>query len=104
MDILTTVVTTGSTAAAGPAGHAATVGRAIKASGAIVRVEPDDFLAVLRRQQAPLVIHAVSGFLGQKHRYLSAYKGLTFFTESQGSLTLPSDAELIESTKIWIPA
>jgi len=77
---------------------------AVKASGAIVRVEPNDFLAILNRQTSPLVIHALRGVVVTKHRYLTSYKGLMFFTQSPGSLQLPSDAEMIEATKIWMPA
>lgn len=95
-----------SAGAAGAAGAAAAVVRAIKASGVIVRVEPEDFQRLLRRQQEPLVVHATSGlggFFGTYHQYLSSYKGLAFFTRSPDSLTLPSGCEVVQAKKIWMP-
>jgi len=37
------------------AGAAAAIARAIKASGAIVRLEPPDFLAIVSKSKSPLV-------------------------------------------------
>ncbi len=88
---------------AGAAAAAAAVAQAIKASGAIVRVEPEDFLRILRRQQEPLVVHATGGFFSTSYLYLSSYKGLAFFTKSSAPLTLPSGCEVIQAQKIWIP-
>jgi hypothetical protein len=85
------------------AGAAAAMAQAIKASGAIVRVEPVDFLYILRRQQEPLVVHATGGFLSTSYLYLSSYKGLAFFTKSPAPLDLPNDCEVIQAQKIWIP-
>jgi hypothetical protein len=85
------------------AGAAAAMAQAIKASGAIVRVEPQDFLYILRRQQEPLVVHAEGGFLSTSYLYLSSYKGLAFFTKSPAPLDLPNDCEVIQAQKIWIP-
>jgi hypothetical protein len=85
------------------AGAAAAMAQAIKASGAIVRVEPVDFLRILGRQQEPLVVHATAGFLSTSYLYLSSYKGLTFFTKSSAPVDLPSGCEVIQAQKIWIP-
>jgi hypothetical protein len=93
----------GGSAAAGAAAAAAAVAKAIKASGAIVRVEPEDFLRILRRQQAPLVVHATGGFFSTSYLYLSSYKGLAFFTKSPAALDLPSGCEVVQAQKIWIP-
>jgi hypothetical protein len=82
---------------------AAAIANAIKASGAIVRVEPADFVNILRRQEAPLVIHAPGGIFGSSHRYLCSYKGLAFFAKSPEPLRLPAGSEVIEARKIWIP-
>jgi hypothetical protein len=62
-----------SAGASAAAAAAAAVAQAIKASGAIVRVEPDDFLSILRRQQEPLVVHATAGFFSTSFLYLSSY-------------------------------
>jgi hypothetical protein len=43
------------------AAAAAAIAQAIKASGAIVSVVPDEFLRIVQRQREPLVIHATGG-------------------------------------------
>jgi hypothetical protein len=51
---------------------AAAIVKAIKASGVIVRVEPDDFLGILRRQPGALGVHATGGFFSTNCRYLTS--------------------------------
>lgn len=93
-----------STAAAGAGGAAAAaIANAIKASGAIVRVTPGDFMTILGRQETPLVIHSTGGFLTTTHRYMSSYRGFAFFARSAEPLNLPGHAETIEARTIWIP-
>jgi hypothetical protein len=88
---------------AGAAAAAAAIAQATKASGVIVRLEPDDFLGILHRQQAALVVHATGGFFSTNYQYLTSYKGLAFFTKSATPLDLPSGTELVEAKTIWIP-
>jgi tRNA U34 2-thiouridine synthase MnmA/TrmU len=76
---------------------------AIKASGAIVRVESGDFEAILKKSESPLVVYAQGGVFTTKYRYLTPYKGLVFFTVTQTPLMLPSRAEVIAANRIWIP-
>ena len=92
-------------AGAGAAGAAAAaaIAQAIKASGAIVRVEPKDFQSILDRHQEPLVVTAEGGFFSTLYKYLTSYKGLAFYTQSHRALELPSRAEIIRSERIWIP-
>jgi len=92
-----------SAGASAGAAAAAAVAQAIKASGAIVRVEPADFLHILNRQQEPLVVQASGGFFSTSYQYLSSYKGLAFFTKSSFPLTLPNGCEIVQAQKIWIP-
>jgi hypothetical protein len=82
---------------------AAAIAQAIKASGVIVRVEPDDFLGILQRQQGALVVHATGGFLSTNYQYLTSYKGLAFFTKSSAPLNLPSGTELVQAKAMWMP-
>ena len=89
----------GATAAAA----AAAIAEATKASGVIVRVNPGDFLGILGRQAEPLVVHASGGFLSTHYQYLTSYKGLAFFTQSDDPIELPTSAELVHAEKIWIP-
>lgn len=78
--------------------------QAIKASGAIVRVEPDDFLRILGRSRDILVVSAPGGVLSGGYEYLASYKGLAFFTNSPRPLTLPEGVEVIAAQKIWVPS
>ena len=87
----------------GAAAAAAAIAQAIKASGAIARVQPDDFAEILRRSERPLVVCAQGGIFSKNYQYLSSYKGLAFFTKSPTELMLPGSAEIIQAQKIWIP-
>jgi len=89
--------------AAGAAAAAAIIAEAIKASGAIVRVDPENFAALIARAGAPLVVTATGGLFSKHIQYLTSYKGLVFFTKSAKPLSLPPDVELIVADKIWIP-
>lgn len=60
---------------------AAAIANAIKASGAIVRVESETFAGILRKVAQPLIVYSPPGFLSRHHQYLTSYKGLTFFYE-----------------------
>lgn len=93
----------GGEAAAVAAGAA--VAQAIKASGAIVRVEPEDFRRLLNRNPNGLVVHAVGGLFrfSTAHTYLMGYKGLAFYTRSREAVPLPSTCEVVEARKIWLP-
>jgi hypothetical protein len=81
----------------------ATIANAIKASGAVVRVEPVDFARILGKADQPLVVYAQGGFVSTSHQYLVSYKGLAFFTKSSDQIALPRGTELIRAKKIWIP-
>ena len=87
----------------GAAAAAAAVAQAVKASGVIVRVEAGDFLAILARQPAPLVVHATGGFFSTNYQYLTSYKGLAFYAKSSAPIDLPPGCELVEAATIWVP-
>lgn len=89
--------------AAGGAAAAAAIANAIKASGAIVKVDPQDFMTIVGRTQAPLVVIAPRTFWTSGTRYLTGYKGLIFYCKSPEPLNLPGAAELITAKSIWIP-
>lgn len=88
---------------AAAAAHAAMV-RAVKASGAIVRVEPRDFQDLLHRQHGALVVHATGGVMRPNYQYLMSYKGLAFYTKSRTELDLPRGTELVRAKTIWVPS
>ena len=54
---------------------------AIKAMGSFIVVEVNHFLSVLEKEENPVVVYCEAGFF-TKHKYLTSYKGLTFFTKS----------------------
>ena len=84
---------------------AAAIVRAIKASGVLVRVEPEEFSKLMDRAKDPLIVIAEggSGLFGRSYKYLMSYKGLTFYTKSGARLPLPGGAELVKAGSIWIP-
>ncbi len=85
------------------AAYAAAIAQAIKASGAIVSVEPDAFVKLVSRVEKPAVVTAPGGVFKKNFQYLTTYKGLFFFTKSREPLTLPGGTEVIAAKKIWIP-
>ena len=85
------------------AAHYAAVANAIKASGAIIHLEADDFFKVLHKIEKPLVVIATGGWLNKNFQYLTSYKGLVFFTKNRTPLNLPGNAEIIAAKQIWIP-
>jgi hypothetical protein len=82
---------------------AAAIAQAIKASGVIVRLNPDEFRKVMVRVPDPLVVIAQGGVFSTKYQYLTSYKGLAFFTKTNTPLDLPAGAEVVAADRIWIP-
>ncbi len=89
--------------AAGGAAAAAAIANAIKASGAIVKVEPADFQKIVAKVNKPLIVRAEGGVFSKKYQYLTAYKGLIFYTKSSSELPFGGDMEMVLAKKIWIP-
>ena len=90
-------------AGAGGAAAAAAIANAIKACGAIVWVEPEEFEAVLARREDPLVVVSGPKWWTKKYRYLTAYKGLVFYTKTDVPFTFEGDFELINATSVSVP-
>ena len=82
--------------------HAA-IANAIKANGVIVRLEPGEWLSILKRTDNPLVVIAEGGMFKTKYQYLTSYRGLAFFTKSPTALVLPGRAEIITAKSISLP-
>ena len=85
------------------AAAAAAMIQATKASGVIVRVDPESFMTIVRRQEKPLVVHAKGGTFKANYQYLTSYKGLAFFTKASAELEMPFGVEFIIAKRIWIP-
>lgn len=89
---------------AGAVAAMAAIAQAIKASGVLVRVSPEDFQKILRKVEQPLVIQtAGTSFFSPKKQYLTSYKGFAFSTKSATEIVLPPGTETIVAKKIWIP-
>lgn len=89
--------------AAGAGAAAAAIAKATKASGVLVKVDPEEFSRLLSRMKDPLIVTAEGWFFGRNYQYLVSYKGLAFFTKSESELALPSGAEVVTASRIWIP-
>ena len=90
--------------AGGAGAAAAAIAQAVKASGAIVRMEPDDFVQIVHRAEDPVVVMTTSKLFGRtSYKYLTSYKGLAFYTKSSSQLPLGVRAELVYAKQIWIP-
>jgi hypothetical protein len=96
-------MTDGGIAGGAAAAGAAAIANAIRAFGAIVSVEPDDFEAILERAQAPLVVTAEGGLFSTHYQYLMAYKGLFFYTKTGSPLSLGPNVEVVNAKKLWLP-
>ena len=82
--------------------HAA-LANAVKTSGVIVRLDPAEWLKVLKRTDNPLVVISRGGMFRRKYQYLTTYRGLAFYTSSEPPLVLPGRAELINAKSMWTP-
>jgi hypothetical protein len=82
---------------------AAAIANAIKASGVILRLKPEEFSKLLTRATDPLIVVAEGGMFSKNYQYIMSYKGLSFFTKSPTLLQLPSGAELVTADSIWMP-
>ena len=82
--------------------HAA-IANAIKATGVVVRLEPREWLSILKRTENPLVVIAEGGMFKTKYQYLTSYRGLAFFTKSPTALVLPGRTDVITAKSMSIP-
>ncbi|HSE34046.1 MAG TPA: hypothetical protein VLA93_20905 [Pyrinomonadaceae bacterium] len=81
----------------------AAIANAIKASGVVVQVSPEDFQRIVSKAEKPLVICATGGFFSTNYQYLTSYKGFAFFTKSKMPVDLSPKIETVMVEKIWIP-
>lgn len=81
----------------------AAIANAIKASGVVVRVSPEDFLRILSKAEKPLVVWTTGGFFSRNYQYLTSYKGFAFYTKTGMPLELSPRIETVVADKIWIP-
>ena len=84
-------------------GAAAAIRKAIKASGVVVHVEPEEFSNILRKVDQPLIVYSPPRMLMRRHQYLTSYKGLAFFTKSAQQIDLPRNVEVVIAKSLWMP-
>ena len=82
----------------------AAIANAIKASGVVLRVDPENFLRIVAKAEKPLVVCATGGFVSTNYQYLTSYKGFAFFTKTKTALSLSPKVETVIAEKIWIPS
>lgn len=81
----------------------AAIAQAVKASGVILRVEPESFSTIISKSESPLIVMAEGGVFSKNYQYLTSYKGLAFYTKTSQQIEFPNRTELIYAQKIWIP-
>jgi hypothetical protein len=81
--------------------HAAMI-QAIRAAGAIVRVEARDFERIVRNAREALVIRAPPSAFSRKYHYMS-YRGFVFYTRTREQLQFASGVEVIEAKTVYAP-
>lgn len=79
------------------------IAQAIKATGVVIEVSSENFLSVVERSESALIVHAKSKVIRTRHKYLTSYKGLAFYTKVAEPLDFVGKVELVEARKIWIP-
>lgn len=90
-------------AGAGAAAQAA-IQQAIKASGAIVKIEPGDFSRLVGRMNDGLVIeHQGTLLFKSVFKYSTAYKGFIFYCRTSEKISIPTRLEKISSKHFWVP-
>lgn len=91
----------------GAAGGAAAayyyMANATKASGAIVMLPPEEFKKMIMKLEKPIIIFSPPGFLSNKNKYLTHYRGFTFYAKTSEEFQFGGDVEFIKADKIWVP-
>jgi len=95
----------GGAAAAGAAGAAAAMANAVKASGVLIRLEPEEMQKVFARMSDPaVVVVGRTGVFTKKNQYLTSWRGLAFYCKTEQQLPLPPCAEVIAAKSVWVPS
>jgi hypothetical protein len=78
----------------------AIAGRIFTDRGTGVRIRCEDFMAIVSKSEDALVIVTTEGFFTKIYKYVTAYKGFVFFTESLNRLEFASNIEIIHAQSI----
>ncbi len=79
------------------------IANAIKASGTVVRIAPEEFTKILSRVEKPFVVYAEGGMISTNYQYMISYKGFAFYTKADEQIELPRNTEVVVADKIWLP-
>jgi hypothetical protein len=85
------------------AGYNYAIAEAIKASGAVVRVSPENFTMILSKNEKPLVVISERKFIVTSYQYMTSYRDFIFYTKTKLPIPLTSNVEVIKAKTIWIP-
>ncbi len=84
--------------------QAAAMAQAVKAMGAIVKVEEPAFHKILAQSEQPLVLVAPpGGFLQKFYRYATSFRGFVFFMDSKQPVMFGRMLDIVEVKYIAIP-
>ncbi|MEM7554368.1 MAG: hypothetical protein AAF378_09755 [Cyanobacteria bacterium P01_A01_bin.84] len=75
-------------------------GQVFTDKGTGVRVKCEDFMSILSKSEEPLVIFTAEGLFTKIYKYVTAYKGFVFFTESLNKLHFDSKIEIIHALSL----
>lgn len=87
----------------GAAAAQAAIQNAIKASGAIVRIEENDFRKLISAMDSGLVIEKPSGGFLSTYKYSTSYKGFIFYCKAKEQIIIPGRLEKITARHMWVP-
>ncbi len=76
---------------------------ALKANGAIIHLEPEQFEKLASTIDAPLVVAAEGGVFSTHYKYVMHYKGLTMYCKSKEALNFPANTEWVVAKTIVVP-
>lgn len=89
--------------AEGAAAAQAAIQNAIKASGAIVKIDEESFRNLINKMDNGLVIEKLGGSFLSSYKYSTSYKGFIFYCRSKEPISVPGRLEKITAKQIWVP-
>ena len=91
-------------AATGAGAAQAAIQQAIKASGAIIRIDNSEFSRLISKIESGLVVESVTRFFGAEYfKYSTSYLGFVFYCKSNEKISVPSRLEKINAKSMWFP-
>ncbi len=94
----------GGAAGGSAAAAAAALANATKASGAIIKVNPENFQKIIGKSEPCVVVIAKGGIFKKHYQYITNYRGFFFYTKSSQVMSFSSGVEIVYADKIWIPS